>query len=468
MGHWSDDLFDEVATRVGPKADRTELAALLKRAGTEIELMAGRAFALSESRTTLFNTCGLPFVDIPDLQVGGHTASVTVWPLPDPVNSHVATVLQVAEFDALPERAMPVGEALWAAGHFVAAVSRAGRFSRDLLLGWLRRSFKSEEDRIEFLKLLMDPNYRVSVPIAAGVRGGWWFQITRRLVWVTEDTPDEQRLLAPLIDGTDGVRALAGVEPMLILARITSHPANWAFSARIWPKVNCVPKRPWRLLARGIHGYGIPVITIDDESSAEETASQLLLLAHWHGYLGADEPGLAEAIARGYPSAVKRIQRGTNMPDSRSAAALLLEGLLHPGFDPALGAESARRYVNRKAQIAIRAHRRVERAGRHPWEQHGVSERYYYKLLKRFAPRVGDRYQVDDDIHQSIRAYVAHRQQRVDRHAVAMELLQARGFTSAAARKWLQRHAMDEIRSAWPRRRASRGETGVRLGAPSS
>jgi hypothetical protein len=34
--------------------------------------------------------------------------------------------------------------------------------------------------------------------------------------------------------------------------------------------------------------------------------------------------------------------------------------------------------------------------------------------------------------------------------------LRLRGFTEAAARKWLQRHPIESVRSAWPRAHRSR------------
>ena len=77
----------------------------------------------------------------------------------------------------------------------------------------------------------------------------------------------------------------------------------------------------------------------------------------------------------------------------------------------------------------------------------GVSERYYYKLLKRFAPHVGGRYQVDHDVNSRIRGYLQER----DKHADVMDLLLERGFNWSAARKWLQRHSIQEAPSARPR-----------------
>jgi len=141
---------------------------------------------------------------------------------------------------------------------------------------------------------------------------------------------------------------------------------------------------------------------MDPESTAEEIQCQILLLAYWHKYVGTGEPEMADAIAAAYPRAVERIVRATGAPDTRAAAALLFEGLLRPGFDPARGAAAARRYVNRKAKIAILNHRKITDGGIRPWEALGVSERRYYKLLNRFAPTTGTRFEVDADVLEKI------------------------------------------------------------------
>jgi hypothetical protein len=152
-----------------------------------------------------------------------------------------------------------------------------------------------------------------------------------------------------------------------------------------------------------------------------------------------------------YSAAVERIARATGAPGKRAAAALLFEGLLRPGFDPAMGAAAARRYVSRKATIAILNHRKASDGSVRPWEALGVSERRYYKLLQRFAPKIGARYQVDEGVLEQIRTHLASRDQEADKHAAAMDLLQERGFSYAAARKWLQRHDLSEAVTAMPR-----------------
>ena len=40
--------------------------------------------------------------------------------------------------------------------------------------------------------------------------------------------------------------------------------------------------------------------------------------------------------------------------------------------------------------------------GIRPWEALGVSERRYYKLLNRFAPTTGTRFEVDADVLEKI------------------------------------------------------------------
>ncbi|MGH3298532.1 MAG: hypothetical protein ACRDP7_42755, partial [Trebonia sp.] len=100
--------------------------------------------------------------------------------------------------------------------------------SRDFMLAWLCQFPPAE--RTAFLHELLDPSYRVHVPVAMEGGDGWWFQITRRLPWVTP-AADEQRLVEPLFpDAEEELRTLAAVEPLLIAGRVTSHPADWAMA----------------------------------------------------------------------------------------------------------------------------------------------------------------------------------------------------------------------------------------------
>jgi hypothetical protein len=83
--------------------------------------------------------------------------------------------------------------------------------------------------------------------------------------------------------------------------------------------------RPWSKIATAIHGHGIPTITLDPVSTPFEIACQVVLKGYWHGYIGSDEPALANAVAMAYPRQVERIRRVTRAPNSVSAAATLLE-----------------------------------------------------------------------------------------------------------------------------------------------
>jgi hypothetical protein len=75
--------------------------------------------------------------------------------------------------------------------------------------------------------------------------------------------------------------------------------------------------------------------------------------------------------------------------------------------------------------------------------------------LKQFAPKTGARYEVDAGVLEQIRSHLISRDRRTEEHAAAMELLQRRGFSYAAARKWLQRHDHSEALTARPRPRRS-------------
>jgi hypothetical protein len=90
-------------------------------------------------------------------------------------------------------------------------------------------------------------------------------------------------------------------------------------------------------------------------------------------------------------------------------------------------------------------------AGTLPWQRLGVTERHYYKLLRRARiPKIGNRYLVDDQVLDALRAYLDRKDQPTPRQ-LAKQVLLERGFSEAAARKWLQRHAPENAVHAWPR-----------------
>jgi hypothetical protein len=192
----------------------------------------------------------------------------------------------------------------------------------------------------------------------------------------------------------------------------------------------------------------VPTIALDAESTPHEIACQMLLKCYWHGYIGGEEAALARAVAQAYPRQVDRIQRVTRAPSSTTAATTLLEQLIHPGFDP------TRRYVHRKASIAVMEYRKVESPDRYPWTQVGISERRYYKLLPLFAEKVNGRYDSDqDDVIRRMKDHLRQVDQERDVRTLAMRILRDHGFSDAAARKWLQRHPPQEAVDAQPRKR---------------
>ncbi|MFD9332365.1 hypothetical protein [Streptomyces sp. NPDC060065] len=457
MGHWSEGLVNDAAKMIGGSPDRDLLRDTLARVGREIDVLSGRSFQPLRRTTSVIDPNGLPFVDIPDLQVGSMESGVGAWEVPDPVNGEIAAVLQVSPLASPVPNAARAADALWIAGQLVAEASEAGRLSADYVLHWLGTSVDHEQ-RKDLFRHIMDPAVRFYVPVLGASVNGWWFQISRRLIWVTSETEDDGRLIELLLEKAttnEETSPLAAVEAILIAVPMTRHPADWAFTARIWPEQVQVPTdRPWRRLAKAIHGHGIPTITVDPVSTSYEIACQVVLKGYWHGYISGDEPALANAVARAYPRQVDRIQRETRAPDRASAAATLLEQLIHPGFDPARGAEATRRYVRRKASIAVMQHRKGEAPERYPWTQIGISERRYYKLLPLFAQKVNGRYDYDyDDVVARMKAHLDHVDKARTVRAAALEVLQLHGFGEEAARKWLQRHPPEEAVNAWPRGR---------------
>lgn len=428
---------------------------VLAAVGREIDVLAGRSFQPLRHAPAAINSGGLPLVDIPDLQVGSMETTAEAWAVPDPVNPQMATTLQVAAIGSPVHKAATVGDALWIAGLVVADAARAGALKGDYVLRWLGTQFDHEQ-RVELFREVMDPAVRFHVPVLGVLAEGWWFQIARRLIWVTNETNNEGRLLQQLLDEAttgDEVAPLVATEPILIAAPMTQQPVEWAFTARIWTaEVQRSNEWPWSIMAKAIHGHGIPTITLDSVSTPQEIACQVVLKGYWHGYIGGDEPALARAIAAANPKPVERIQRQTHVPTRESAAAMLLEQLIRPGFDPAQGAEATRRYVRRKASIVVMEHRKREAPDRYPWTHVGISERRYYKLLPLFAEKVNGRYDYDhDDVVVRMKAHLEERDRKREIRTAALDLLRSRGFSEAAARKWLQRHESEQAIDAWPR-----------------
>ena len=459
MGHWSEDLADDLAEdlvrRHGESPDRRLLVEILAEVGKEIDVLAGRSFRPLHRATATIYSGGLPLVEVPDMQVGPMETTAEVWAVPDPVNAQMATTLQVMPIDPPVRKASPPAEALVTAGCLIADASRAGLLEGGYVVRWLGAHTDGERRR-DLFRRVMDPMFRFYVPVLGEMANGWWFQIARRLIWVTSETNGDGRLVELLLDGeTTGGEAvpLVATEPVLIAAPMTRQPVEWAFTARIWAEgVQRPNDRPWSILAGAIHGHGIPTITLDSASTPEEIACQVVLKGYWHGYIDSDEPALARAVANAYTQPVARIQRQTHAPTRESAAAMLLEQLIRPGFDPAQGAEATRRYVRRKASIVVMEHRKREAPDRYPWTHVGISERRFYKLLPLFADKVNGRYDYDhDDVVTRMKVHLDKRDRKREIRAAALELLRERGFSEAAARKWLQRHEPEQAINAWPR-----------------
>jgi hypothetical protein len=284
MGHWADKLLPEVKARLKIRGAAKDEVLLknLRRAQGEIELLAGRRFGVVETAERHIEPGGLPFVDVPDLRIASQMASVPAWPVADPVHPETASVLQVGVPGRLFDHAAPPSEALWAAGHLLAGWSGHDGLTGATLL-WLHE--RSEYGEFEGLvRRLMEPHRLSFVPIGAAEFSGWWIQLSRRLVVITRESPDEAHLVEPLAPlGDWGV--LAAAEPRLIVARLTEHPVTWAMVARVWTRPEGPVARPWRHLADAIHRHGLPVLAIDDSTTPDEAGAHLLPAAGWHGYL---------------------------------------------------------------------------------------------------------------------------------------------------------------------------------------
>ena len=373
-------------------------------------------------------------------------ATAECWPIANPVHPQTSIALQVGRAQKPPEEAVPKAMALTAAAVCLAAAHKESMFGNTARLWLLERAHG--EPGLELGRRLMDPAWRVLVPLASGEVDGWWIQLSQRIRFITRETPVEPVSVERLASAIDGVLLVAD-EPILIVARITSHPSDWVFVARVWAADGVLNPGPWRAVSPGIHGHGVPILSLDEKSTPEEIITQILLAAYWHGYLDRTEVTvIPEALASAFPGQVARVRRGVDAPSNEAAATLLFERLLRPGFDPARGAGAIRRYIARHATTLIRAHRTTE-AQIHPWDEYGIKERHYYKLLAKFEEKGPDgRYLLGDAVKEKIRDHVEQRRRR----EAKMNLLRGRGFGDAAARKWLQRHPIDGIATARPRR----------------
>lgn len=465
MGHWSEskDLLEEARQRIAggpgrPQPTLDELAPYLREAAREIELLAGRTFSPPRTATRFFESDGLPFIEVPDFLLGSESElAPDVYPIPDPVRPTIAVAFQTGRWPA-EERvkpALPTSEALWWAGHALHRWHTEERFDQDFAMVRYtdRARAAGGPDNLdpEFGRRLLNPDAYVHLAIGSAQLPGWFLQVTRRVRAVTRDTPDDARLMQLL--GHEGPVGIVAEEPRVVLARITEEPADWAIVLRLWKDVARVEAAPWRLsgLSKAIHGHGVPIISLDQRTTAPEIAVQMVLRAYWHGYLDGNDPGLAGALQSAFPRQVKTIREGTHSPDDASAAAKLLERLLSPGFDPARGVEGMRRYIWRHARTIILAHRQELRTSR-PWVDLGISERYYYRLLTKFVTKAADgRYVVDEEVMKRLAQYLELTTADRERRANSIEFLLGRGFTLFAARKWLQRNPIEAIGSAWPR-----------------
>lgn len=450
VGHSVDRRPSDVEARLGGTRYESDgvVDANLRRAQQALELLAGRGFANGREATLRFDSGGLPFVEVPDLVVARSTASDHYWPIPDPVRPTVAQIVQTGGRVGPRKTPASTPTALARAGEMVAACARDNDFGRSVS-NWLERR-QSEGELAEVLSQLVDADRFVAIPVAAGEVDGWWFQITRRLRLINAQSEDNHRLVEPIAETGDR-RMLVALEPTLIIARVTEHPSTWAMAVRIWP-FEASMNHGWHLrgLAQAVHRHGIPVITVDERTTSEEAAAQLLLAAYWYGYLEGDADAVPDALSRAFPRAVRRVQSGTGA-DQRTAATMLFARLLNPGFDPGRTAETMRHYVARHATTIVRQHR-AELGAHRPWKDLDISERHYYRLVGLLASKGPDgRYEMDDATRERLKVEVARRRSSRQRRQAACELLIARGFSKPAARKWLQRHPIEDVLVARPR-----------------
>lgn len=468
MGHPADEMVGEVKALLARRgvhlqgiADDEQIRANVDRARAQVQIVAGRTFGQVTPLTLRFPAGPLPLVEIPDLQLASWPSTNPGWPVPDVRHPEIATVLQITELQPFDGAPIALADVLGIAGQFVAGLAAAGTFRMAVSI-WMRGQLKFRSE-VELGRRLLDPDLHEIAPIGAVSVGGWWLQLGRRISIVTKQTPDSPRLVEPLFPFDDWGMLVAS-EPTLIIARVTEHPIKWAMAIRVWEVGESSGMPTWRQgAAFAAHRYGFPVLAIDAATGPDEASAHLLLLAHWYGYLSDGGDATAEALSKAYPREVGWVRRGTGSPNMTAAASQLWARLLSPGFDPSRGAASIRRYIKRQASTLVKEHKKNASTD-HAWQRLGITERHYYKLLARFTTKGPDgRYDVDDALIDQLRRYIAESTSARERRAAAIALLQTRGFSLAAARKWLQRHAVDSIRTAQPRTPAVRARSGRAL-----
>jgi hypothetical protein len=157
MGHWEDEVLPDLKSQLGIRGDVQDerLRQAIRRAQTEIEILSGRTFGRAEKVTMRFMPGGLPFVELPDLQVGSHDATTHVSPIADPVHPHVATVLQLVAPDKVSQPTVSKTDALWVAGRVV-ALAVANKGLTVAVARWLSEQRQTAEWG-DLLKDLLDP-----------------------------------------------------------------------------------------------------------------------------------------------------------------------------------------------------------------------------------------------------------------------------------------------------------------------
>jgi len=232
MGHWAEGRLPELKQQLGISGDEhdAELLPYVRQAQSEIEVLAGHRF---ESRPFALHIDhgGLPFVATLDMQTATMRANSECWPIADPIHPEFANILQIGRAQNLASQAIGKAEALCAGAAVLAAVHRDGWLSL-APRAWFVEQRKARP-ALEFGRELMDQGRHVQVPVATFGVGGWWVQLSRRIYFITKDTPDEPSLVELLMPPGDGLALVAG-EPILIVARMTEHPSDWAFVARVW------------------------------------------------------------------------------------------------------------------------------------------------------------------------------------------------------------------------------------------
>jgi hypothetical protein len=201
-------------------------------------------------------------------------------------------------------------------------------------------------------------------------------------------------------------------------------------------------------------GGGESSVSLDEASTDAEIRFQVLFCALDQGFLPpAYQHLVLDALAQAFPEAVARVLaclRSENGPEGAvqdRAAAEILE--LAIPIQLIRRPADVRAYIDKLSKVLVRSRSSDPDASAHAA---GMSRDAYYRLRRKLGIRGHARLDPEQERHLAEAIETRNRRERARApHRAAQELLEERGFARAAARKWRQRHPIEQVLGAKPR-----------------